>query len=88
MPRVRPADLPPALARIAVGLDAGEVAPPVRVGDHYVVLKIVEREESSLPDYEEAKRELAERVYLEKMSVAKKSWIGTLRRQHHVEVRL
>lgn len=88
LPRLRPEELPPALSRVSLGLDAGEVAPAVRVGPNYVVLKIVEREPSSLPDFEDAKRELAERVYMEKMALAKKSWLDTLRRQHHVEIRL
>lgn len=86
--RVRPQELPPALGRIALGLEPGQVAPAVRVGDHFVVMKVVEREESTLPDFEEARRELAERVYMEKMSLAKKSWLDTLRRQQHVEIRL
>lgn len=86
--RMRPAELPPALSRVALGLEIGEVAPAVRIGQHYAVLKIVEREESQLPTFEEAKRELAERVYMEKMAQAKKSWLDNLRRQHHVDIRL
>jgi peptidyl-prolyl cis-trans isomerase SurA len=88
LPRVRPGQLPPALSRVALGLNAGEIAPAVRVGQTYVVLKVLDREASSLPDFEEARRELTERVYIEKMALAKKSWLDTLRRQHHVEVRL
>lgn len=86
--RLRPQELPPALGRVALGLEPGQVAPAVRVGDHFVVLKVVEREESTLPPFTEARRELAERVYLDKMSLAKKNWLDTLRRQQHVEIRL
>jgi peptidyl-prolyl cis-trans isomerase SurA len=86
--RMRPAELPPALSRVAVGLEVGEVAPAVRVGEHYAVLKVIEREPSQLPTYEEARAELAERVYIEKMAQAKKTWLDNLRRQHHVEIRL
>lgn len=86
--RMRAGELPPALARVALGLEVGEVSPALRVGDHYVVLKILDREPSNLPTFEEARRELAERVYMEKMSIAKKSWLENLRRQHHVEIRL
>jgi len=88
MRRLRAAELSPVLARTALGLDVGEVSAPIRVGGQYVVMKIVEREPSALPEFSEARRELAERVYLEKMAVAKKSWLAGLRRQHHVEVRL
>lgn len=86
--RMRLAELPPALSRVALGLEVGEVAPAVRIGQHYAVLKILEREASQLPTVEQSRQELAERVYLEKMAQAKKVWLENLRRQHHVEIRL
>ena len=52
------------------------------------IVKLLQRDESSLPNYEEAKDELAQRVYLEKMTQARRSWLDSLRRQQHVEVRL
>jgi peptidyl-prolyl cis-trans isomerase SurA len=86
--KVAPTELPGPLARTAVGLEVGQASAPVRVGDRYVVLKVVERQASELPDFEQARQELAERVYVEKMAQAKKVWLDGLRRQHHVEVRL
>lgn len=86
--KVAPSELAPPLARTAVGLEVGQTSAPVRVGDHYVILKVVERQASELPDFEQARQELAERVYVEKMAQAKKVWLDGLRRQHHVEVRL
>lgn len=86
--KVAPTELPAPLARTAVGLEVGQTSAPVRVGDRYVVLKVVERQASELPDFEQARQELAERVYVEKMAQAKKVWLDGLRRQHHVEVRL
>lgn len=85
---ISPSEMPPALARTALGLEVGQSSSPVRVGDRYVVLKIVARQASELPDFEQARQELAERVYMEKMAQAKKVWLDGLRRQHHVEVRL
>ena len=86
--KVSPAEMAPPLARTALGLEVGQTSAPVRVGDRYVVLKVVERQASELPDFEQARQELAERVYVEKMAQAKKVWLDGLRRQHHVEVRL
>jgi parvulin-like peptidyl-prolyl isomerase len=54
----------------------------------YAILKLLEREASTLPDFEEAREELAQRVYLEKMTQARRTWLDSLRRQQHVEVRL
>ncbi len=88
LPRVTLQQLSPTLARVALSLDVGQTSAAVRDGDRYVVLKILSREESKLPEFEDARQELAERVYMEKMAQAKKQWLDGLKRQHHVEVRL
>lgn len=85
---VTPSELPPELARLSVGLEVGETSPAIRVGNRFIVLKVVERAPSELPDFESAQRELTERVYMDKMAQAKKSWLEGLKRQHHVEIRL
>lgn len=86
--RVSMQQLSPTLARVAMNLDVGQASAAVRDGDRYVVLKILARDPSALPDFDEARQELAERVYMEKMAQAKKQWLDGLKRQHHVEVRL
>jgi len=88
MARVRPDQLPPDLARNSVNLAVGQVSQPFRAGADFVVLKVLDRDASNMPDYESAKRELSERVYMDKMSQARRVWLDNLRRQHHVEVRL
>jgi peptidyl-prolyl cis-trans isomerase SurA len=86
--RMKPGQLPPALDSVALGLDSGGVSEPVRYGDDFVVLKILGRDESQLPPFEEAKDELSQRVYLDKMNKARQHWMEGLRRQTHVEIRL
>jgi peptidyl-prolyl cis-trans isomerase SurA len=71
-----------------MSLDAGAVSEPVRDGDDFVILKVVARDESSLPTFDDAKDELGQRVYMEKMTKAKQHWLNGLKRQTHVEVRL
>ena len=61
---------------------------PFKSGADFVVLKVVERDPSNLPDFETAKRELGERVYMDKMAQARRSWLDNLRRQQHVDLRL
>jgi len=85
---LHPGQLPPALDRIALTLEVGEVSQPIRAGEAFFVLKIDSRQESELPSYEQAKAELSERVYLEKMSKAKRQWLDSLRKRTHVEIRL
>jgi peptidyl-prolyl cis-trans isomerase SurA len=82
-----PSELPPELARISIGLEVGETSPAIRVGDRFIVMKVMKRAPSKLPDFESAQRELTERVYMDKMAQAKKTWLEGLRRQHHVEIR-
>jgi peptidyl-prolyl cis-trans isomerase SurA len=86
--RSRPDALPPAIARQALTLSAGQVSAPFRYGPDFIVLKVLDRDPSALPDYASARRELSERVYMDKMAQARRGWLDTLRRQHHVEVRL
>jgi len=70
------------------GGDLGQVSPVVRVGDALYIVKLIEREESELPTFDDARNELSERVYLEKMNKARRAWLDGLRRQTHVDVRL
>ncbi|HEX6764999.1 MAG TPA: peptidylprolyl isomerase, partial [Polyangiaceae bacterium] len=88
LPYTKLAETPPVLRRVLQGLDVGGVAGPVPIPGGYAIVKLVQRDETQLPDYEEAKNELAQRVYLEKMTQARRTWLDGLRRQQHVEVRL
>jgi peptidyl-prolyl cis-trans isomerase SurA len=88
LPATHLSDLAPQLRRIVASLEVGQPSAVVVVPSGFAVLKLIEREESSLPTYDEAKSELAQRVYLEKMTQARRSWLDNLRRQQHVEVRL
>lgn len=88
MARMRPGSLPRAVDLAILGLDVGEVSAPIRAGRSYYVMKLVEREESELPTFEASRAELGERLYLEKMSKARRHWLDGLRRRTHVEIRL
>jgi peptidyl-prolyl cis-trans isomerase SurA len=83
-----PGKLPPQLDRIAQRLEVGEVSSPIRLGDRLVILRLLSRAESQLPTFDEARGELGERVYGEKMAKARRRWLEGLRGQTHVEVRL
>lgn len=84
----KPGTLPPAVDKALMALDVGEVSDPVRFRGDFYVLKLSERQQEPLPLYDDAVLELQNRVYLEKLEVAKRRWLDSLRRQSHVEVRL
>lgn len=86
--KAAPSQLPPEIARHSLTLAVGQSSAPFKSGGDMVIIKVLERDASNLPDYESAKRELSERVYMDKMAQARRSWLDNLRRQHHVDVRL
>jgi peptidyl-prolyl cis-trans isomerase SurA len=88
LPATHLAELAPQLRRIVASLEVGQPSAVVVVPTGFAVLKLLDREETSLPTFDEAKGELAQRVYIEKMTQARRSWLDNLRRQQHVEVRL
>ncbi|MEN9579126.1 MAG: hypothetical protein RJA70_2135 [Pseudomonadota bacterium] len=88
LPSMRPAQLPAELQNVVLKLELGEVSAPVRSGDTYVVLKLVERGESSLPPYAQAVSQLQQRVQMQKMEKARRVWLDGLRKRTHVEIRL
>lgn len=85
---LQPGQLPPDVDAAVLGLELGGVTDPIRVGDAWVVLKLVERSTSELPPFEQAKTQLQTRVYAEKMDTARRQWLDGLRRRSHVDIRL
>jgi peptidyl-prolyl cis-trans isomerase SurA len=81
-------EVPIPLVRVLTSLEVGQSSAAVKLPGGFAVLKLLEREETSMPTYEEARNELGQRVYLEKMTQARRTWLDNLRRQQHVEVRL
>jgi peptidyl-prolyl cis-trans isomerase SurA len=86
--KLKPGQLPAALDAVVLALEAAGVSEPVRQGDDFVILKLIARDESQLPAFDQARDELSQRVYMDKMSKARQHWIDGLKRQTHVEVRL
>lgn len=85
---MQPGELPPEVDSVLLGMEPGQVSAPVRFGDAWVVLKLVERAASQLPAYDQAKPQLQNRVYAEKMETARRQWLDSLRKRTHVDVRL
>jgi peptidyl-prolyl cis-trans isomerase SurA len=88
LPQTKLAELPPSVARASMNLEVGESSPPERLDDDYVIVRVNSRDASQLPPFDEARRELGDRVYMDKMNQARRTWLDSLRRRNHVEVRL
>lgn len=85
---MQPGELPQDVDMALLAIEPGEVAGPIRLGDAWLVLKLVERAESELPEFEKAKPQLQSRVYAEKMETARRQWLDSLRKRTHVDIRL
>ena len=86
--RYAPGKLPTPIERALMNLEPGEFTTPIHIGDSYVIARLLARDASQLPTMEEAKAELVERVYSDKMGQARRRWLDGLRKQMHVEIRL
>lgn len=85
---MQPGELPPEIDSAIAALEVGEITPPLRQGDAWLVIKLVERSASQIPPYEQAKPQLQNRVYAEKMETTRRQWLDSLRKRTHVEIRL
>jgi peptidyl-prolyl cis-trans isomerase SurA len=83
-----PAEEPEAIRRASVVLDIGEVSAPIRTNNSLMILQVVERPPSDLPSYDDARDQLQQRVYMEKMAKARQNWLNSLKKRTHVEVKL
>jgi len=86
--RHEPGDLASEVEEEIFKLDVGGVSAPFRFKDAIVVLKVLDRDPSRIPTLEQARDEVAQRVYSEQMDKARKKWLEELRRGAHVDVRL
>lgn len=83
-----PLQEPDAVRRATILLEVGEVSQPLPEGGYLVIYQVAEREPSTLPDYDQARPALHERVYMEKMGTARQHWLDGLKNRTHVDVRL
>jgi peptidyl-prolyl cis-trans isomerase SurA len=88
LPPMQPGQLAQSLDNALLALDVGQTSEPIRVGSTWIVLQLIERDDSQIPPYDQAKPQLQARVYSEKMEHSKRQWLRSLRRQTHVDVRL
>ncbi len=67
-------------------MKVGEVTPAFVLGDALVILKL--RDKPGVPEFEAVKDQMTERAYSESMDKQRKAWLGELRRETYVDVRM
>lgn len=88
MPRMKPGTLPPSIDQALLNLEVGDTSSVLKDGTDFVILQLVERADSTLPAFEEARAELQNRIYMQKMDRARRHWLDGLKRRAHIEIRL
>jgi peptidyl-prolyl cis-trans isomerase SurA len=84
----QPSDLAQPIEDEAQKLAVGGVSAPFRFKDDLVIIKVLWREPSRMPSFEDAREELIQRSYGEQMQKARRQWIDELRRATYVDIRL
>ncbi len=75
------------LSAAVADLSPGDVSAPIESGDALVIIKLLERQASEIPEFEAVRPQLEQRVQLQKMEKARASWLKNLRKTTHVEIR-
>lgn len=86
--QMKPGSLAPPVDRVLLGMEPGEVSAPVHFGGQFFVLKLLERQGSALPSFEEAAPQLQQQVHMAKMDEARQRWMRNLRRTTHIDIRM
>ena len=85
---LKPGKLSPALDEGALGLDVGEVSAPIFFNNAFVILRIAERDPSTLPPLDQAHDRIASEVFSERLQKARRQWLDELKRSNYVDVRM
>jgi peptidyl-prolyl cis-trans isomerase SurA len=80
--------LAPELENAVMNVDNGQVTDPIKVGEAIVILKLLERQASTVPAYEQAKPHMLNRLQGEILDKAKRKWLDELKSRTHLDVRL
>lgn len=80
-------DLMPQIEEVVFGLKEGELSGIVQTQAGYHIFKVEEKRPGSVRSFKDAKRDVEEAVFMEKMSQKVKAWIESLKKNAYIEIR-
>jgi peptidyl-prolyl cis-trans isomerase SurA len=84
----KPGELAQPIEDEAMKLEVGGVSAPFKFKNDIVIIKLVSRDTSQLPNLDDVRDEIMQRTYAEQMDKARKQWIEEMRHGTYVDVRL
>lgn len=84
---VKRGDLMPAIEDVIFKLKDGEVSGVIQTSVGYHIFKVEERRPAKVRSLEEARREVEEAVFMEKMNQKVKAWVEGLKKNAYIEIR-
>ena len=69
-------------------LEAGQVTEPIRVGENFIIVKLVDRGPSRIPPYEQSKQQVLQLKQTEILLRERKKWLDELKQRTHIVVRM
>ncbi len=79
-------DLPPEVQSIVRQTPTGKCAPPVQIGDVYVILKVLDRRPAGVAPLEEVSEEIRLRVLEDRFHRRVQQWVDRVVRRHRIKV--
>ena len=81
-------ELDDSFREVVAGLEAGQVSEPIRIGDSFYLLEVVERTEESTIPLDEVQNQIADSLHTEKMEAEMRNFVRKLRENAIVHIRL
>ena len=83
-------DLPPALEDALMNLEVGEISDPVRGPAGFYIFYLMDRQQAAagVPDYDDVRMQIYQQMMEEAMTQQEETFLGELRRQAVVDIRL
>jgi peptidyl-prolyl cis-trans isomerase SurA len=80
--------LPADVEDVVFAMKKGEIRGPLRAERGFHVIQVVDVRDSAARSFDEAKEELREQLYMQKMEKATTAWVAEVRKKSHIEIKL
>lgn len=84
---VKRGDLMPEIEKVVFDLKPGDTSDVIQTVIGYHIFKVEDKRPGNVRSFKEAKRDVEEAVFMEKMNQKVKAWVDTLKKNAYIEIR-